>query len=246
MKKIFLIAAGFYIVAVAKAQENDASIAVGMKEEFKEISKYGTRQSGFEGIQSYSNSNVKGSQFFYPTWLPGSIVTSGNETISGKYVFLFDRVRQELFIKPKDSSVVLLADKAQIQSFTLNMDGNHVFVPDTKYKNSASDINFYEVMELNDKGYSFFKFVSTKFEKANPNDMVKVRNGDLSDEFVDNTVYYLYSSGTGLNKISLNEKSILKGVDPSKQAIAKTFFTQHGSDKVDESFVIGLVKSLNN
>ena len=246
MKKLlFSIAAGLCVISNVDAQENTGSV-IGMKDEFASIAKSGRMQSGFENLQSYSNVNAKGSQFFYPTWLPGSVVTAGNETISGKYLFLFDRVRQELFIKLKDSNVVLLADKAQIQSFTLNLEGNHVFVPDTKYKKDASEINFYEIMELNEKGYSFFKFVSTKFEKANPNDMVKVRNGDLSDEFVDNTVYYLYNTGTGLNKISFSEKSILKSIDASKQSAAKAYFTKHDSDKIDENFVIGLVKNLNN
>jgi hypothetical protein len=245
-RNIIILLVGLLITTSAIAQENEAAINIAMKNDFKEMSKYTSQQGGFEGFQNYSSNTVKGSQFFYPNWVTGAVVTeSYKEAISNKYLFIFDRVRQELFIKLRDSNVVLLADKTQIVSFTLNTDKPHEFVPDTKYNKSATTINFYEVIEKKETGYSFFKFVNTKFVKADPNDMMKVKNGDMGDEFVDNTSYYLYSQATGLNKISFNEKNILRAVETLKKAEAKKFFTEHSSDKIDETLVIDLVKKLN-
>ncbi len=51
----------------------------GMRAEFKQITGYGSRQSGFEGIQTYNSGNVIGSQFFYDDWAQGLVTTTNNE-----------------------------------------------------------------------------------------------------------------------------------------------------------------------
>ncbi len=233
-------------VSLANAQGSLTPGNVAMREDFNSISKSGSRQTSSQVIQSYSNNEVKGSQFFYPNWAPGNVVTTNNETITNNYLFLFDRVRHELFIKLKDSDVVLTADKTQIASFTLNTDKAHLFVPDTKFnKTPGKTIHFYEVIEMNDNGYSFFKFVDSKFVKSDPNDMMKVKSGDFCDEYVDNTTYYVFCPETGLNKISFKEQSVLKAVDASKQERAKNYFSAHNSERIDENFVSNLVKMLN-
>jgi len=248
MKKIIsFLAILFIIVLQVNAQGSLNPANVAMREDFSSISKFGGRQTSSQVIQTYSNNEVKGSQFFNPNWAPGNVVTSNNETITNNYLFLFDRVRQELFIKLKDSDVVLTADKTQVASFTLITDKAHLFVPDTKFNKDAAgkDIRFYEVLEMNDNGYCFFKYVDTKFVKSNPNDMMKIKSGDFSDEFVDNTTYYVFSPEAGLTKISFKEQSILKALESSKQEKAKAYFSAHNSERVDENFVSNLVKMLN-
>lgn len=243
-KHLIILAVSFIIFSGASAQI--VASEIGIRDELKSISQFATKtQTGYETIQTYSSNEIKGSQFFYPTWVSGSITTVNKEIISDNYLFVFDRVRQQLFIKQKNSDTVLIADKSQIISFTLNTDKKHVFVPDVQFNKSAKDISFYEVMEQNENGYSFFKFENTRLVKVDPNDMVRVKNGDMSDEFVNTTVYYLYSTSTFLNKITFNEKNILKALDVSKQELAKTFFAEHKSDKIDEKFVIELLYRLN-
>src|SRR5487761_2008614 len=75
-----------------------------MGAEFKEVATNAGRQ--IQGIQTYSSGKVKGCQFFYPTWTSGSITTKNNQVISKNYTFLYDKVRQDVFIKWKDSSVI--------------------------------------------------------------------------------------------------------------------------------------------
>lgn len=248
MKKTIIISAMlFFTVLHVSAQGSLNPGNVAMRDDFSSISKFGSRQTSSQVIQTYSSNEIKGSQFFYPNWTPGNVVTVNNETIANNYLFLFDRVRQELFIKLKDSDVVLTAEKTQIASFTLTTDKAHLFVPDTKFNKEATSkgIRFYEVIEMNDNGYCFFKFVDTKFVKSNPNDMMKIKSGDFSDEFVDNITYYVFSPEVGLTKISFKEQSILKALETSKQEKAKAYFSAHNSERVDENFVSNLVRMLN-
>src|ERR1700738_1136893 len=98
MKKYLFI---IYVISSMPVVNGQEITSIGMKDEFNSISKFTTAQSGFVGIQTYSSGEVRGSQFFYPTWAPGSINT-GYKINSDKYLFLFDKVRQEVFIKVKD------------------------------------------------------------------------------------------------------------------------------------------------
>src|SRR3954452_3626550 len=79
--------------------------SVGLRNEFSQISKYTYgRQSGFEGLQSFSSKQVRGSQFYFPSWSGGSLTVDSNEVTASNYLFLYDKVRQELFMQPKDSA----------------------------------------------------------------------------------------------------------------------------------------------
>src|ERR1700722_2618567 len=132
-----------------------------MADEFKEVSKFGIRQTGFEGIQTYNSGIVNGSQFFSPSWSAGTVTTTANETFGKGYSFLFDKVRQELFMKWKDSPVILLADKSQINSFTLHTDKDHCFVASGIYDPSKKG-DFFEVLAKSDTGWTLLKQIKTK------------------------------------------------------------------------------------
>src|SRR4051812_42059425 len=107
--KLFLVS-GFILLSISiYAQES----TVGLRSEFSQISKYTYgRQSGFEGLQSFSSKQVRGSQFYFPAWSDGSLIVDSNQVTASNFQFLYDKVRQELFMKLRDSAVVLQADKS--------------------------------------------------------------------------------------------------------------------------------------
>lgn len=238
MKPAFLFFAAFlsYFAGYSQAVNDE------MAQDFKEISKFGSRGSGFEGFQTYHSSNVQGSQFFSPSWTTGTVTTNNNEKFGKNYLFLYDKVRQELFIKLKDSSVVLLADKSQISAFTLNTDRVHTFVPAGTIDPSNKG-NFFEVLVRDDSDYSLFKLIKTKFVKADERDMEKQSQGEVFDSFQDDVSYFLVKNGT-IQTVALRKNNILKAFAPLKNK-ASEYFNQHSDRDIDEAMLIGVVQYLN-
>lgn len=226
----------------------------GMRAEFKQITSYGRRQSGFEGIQTYNSGNVKGSQFFYNDWTHGSVTTTNNEVISNNYLFLFDKVRQELFVYPTDTEQAsvsskdkkpentLVADKSQITSFTIITDHPHVFEQASIY-DPAQKGNFFEVLAKG-SNYILLKSTKTTFEKHNMNDMEKVKQGEFNDEFLDHITYYI-DHNHKLVKVTLNENNLRKALKEEKLTV-DNFFNLHQNDELNEDLLINLINNLND
>ncbi|HVS96479.1 MAG TPA: hypothetical protein VHE54_08325 [Puia sp.] len=213
-----------------------------MAQDFKDVSKFGSRQSGFEGLQTYHSGNVEGSQFFSPNWTTGTVTTVTNQQFGKNYLFLYDKVRQELFMKPKDSSVVLLADKDLIGAFTLVTDKVHSFVPASAYDPSNAG-NFFEVLVKDDKGYSLYKLIKTKFVKADERDMEKQAQGEVFDSFQDQITYYLIKDGR-TKTVALRKNNILKVLTPVKSK-ASQYFDQNSDRNLDEGMLIGIIQYIN-
>ncbi|MBI1780304.1 MAG: hypothetical protein HYR66_02900 [Sphingobacteriales bacterium] len=241
MKKIFLSSCSLFFFNLVFSQDVSA---VGMQNEFNAISKYGRVQTSGQGFQSYSSGAIDGSQFYYPNWTAGSVITANKELIKNdKYLFLFDKVRQELFIKLKKSDTVLLADKDQIYSFTLNTaDKISFFEAGSHFDSDKKDI-FYEVLVKSKNAYTLLKYVKTTLVKADPYDMEKIKAGNNHDEFKDEITYYVcYKNGLP-EKVYLKEKSIKKIFSNTKQI--QDYFQQNRSSHIDEQFLIQLIQAIN-
>ncbi len=238
MKKIVIVFTFSFIAAYAFSQIT----SVGISNEFKRISSFGSRQSGFEGLQTYSNHSVKGSQFFNEDWSEGSVISVNRDVISTNYLFLYDKVRQELFIRPKDTTYIILADKNQIASFIINSDRPHTFYQAYIYDPNQKG-SFFEVVAKNDK-YTLLKLIKTTFVKSNPNDLEKAKQGDFQDEFVDHITYYVYHDNK-TEKINLNEHSIRKALK-DEQSKVDSFFNLHSNNMIDDQLLINLINSLNS
>lgn len=238
MKPAFLLFSALLSYSVVHSQiVNDE-----MAQDFKDISKFGSRGSGFEGFQTYHSGKVEGSQFFCPDWTTGTVTTINKQQFGSHYLFLYDKVRQELFIKLKDSPIVLQADKDQIGSFTLNTDRAHTFVPAGTIDPSNNG-NFFEVLVKNDKGYSLFKLIKTKFVKADERDMEKQSLGEVFDSYQDQITYYLMSDGK-VQTVSLRKNNILKALAPVKNKVSE-YFDMHSDSDIDEGLLIGAIQYIN-
>jgi hypothetical protein len=237
-KRTIILLALLFLQSAIYAQVESAQIGA----EFKEVSANAGRQ--IQGIQTYNSGEVKGSQFFFPTWTGGSVTTINNEVISNNYSFLYDKVRQQLFMKWKDSSIILQAEKDQITGFTLNTDKEYRFASASLYDPSDTS-NFFEVLASNKKDYSLLKLVKATFVKADPTDMLRMREGDVYDKFVDNISYYVSYQNGFPKKITFKERSIEKVFPSAKEKIAD-YFNKNGNGSHNDSFLTGLVQLLNN
>ena len=237
MKLIFYFLLTLSIPAFSQVEN------VQLGADFKDASTLGSRQSGFESLQTYSSGIVNGSQFFYPTWANGTVTTINNETIANKYLLLFDKVRQQLFMKYKDSSFILLADKKQVKSFTVTTDRIHYFVPASTYDVSKKE-GFFEILVNNADGYTLLKMVKTKFVKADMTDIEKVRLGEINDAFEDEPSYFVCYKNATLQPILLKERSIRKVLQPVKTKV-DDYFTNRPDVPVNETLLIDLLQSIN-
>jgi len=245
MKTLLSICCVLLLVPATYAQTGPASVGFNLKQ----ASLRGGVNGGYQTIQTYSSENVKGSQFFYPGFKDGSVTTTNNERITGLYRFLFDKVRQELFITSNSDTrpepEVLLAEKQQIRSFTITTDREHTFVAARVY-DPANTNDFYEVLKKDDSGYSLLKLVKTTFVKMNMRDIEKVKSGDLSDEFVDKVTYYVsYRSGKP-QEITFKKKNMANAFQADKKASIDNYVDNHFNDDVNENYLINLVASANN
>ncbi len=236
MKKIFILSILFFLNNKIFCQVESAQLGA----EFQTVSMH----RGLNGMQTYGSNEIKGSQFFYPTWSTGSVTTVNNEVISKDYSFLYDKVRQLLFIKYKDSSAILLAERNQINGFTLNHDGAHNFVSTALYDPSNKS-DFFEVLVNDSNHYSLLKLVKTEFVKADQTDIQRMKDGDIYDKFIDSISYYIsYKKGLP-QKITFRENSLVRNFPLLKVKIAD-YYDLHNNETVDENFLMGCVQSFNN
>jgi len=223
----------------SRAQEANA---MGMRDDFGQAARYGTRQSGFEGLRSHAAS-TRGSQFFYPEWRKGAVITNSKEVLNDKYLYLFDKVRQELFIRLPDSNVIYLANKGEIHTFTLNTDKPHTFEIASDY-DPGRTADFFEILIKNDK-YTLLKFTKTTFVKFDPHDMMRVKNGEIYDEFVDEYTYYLTLKGGPLQAIPLRAAAMKKVLSAEKSKVSD-YFDNNADEEINEKFLVGLIGFLNS
>ena len=219
-----------------------------MNDDFKQIAGLKSRQSGFEGLQTYNSGEVKGSQFFYQGWANGSVTTIKGEVISKNYQFLFDRVRHELFIiyKPGNTTPkeVLQAEKNQVKTFTIITDRDHVFVPGSAFHTLHLD-EFYEVLEKKESAFTLLKLVKTSFVKFDSRDMLKVKRGEMYDEFIDKTTYYIVYGSEEPKEIEFKQKSIISAIPPGKKGLVDDYFNDNGQREQNDDFLVKLVQQLN-
>ena len=232
------------LLLVANTNAQTASMAANLKQAGLRAGLNG----GYQTIQTYTSDNVKGSQFFYPGFKDGAVTTISNEYITGMYQFLFDKVRQELFITSKsDKSAnpeVLLAEKQQIKSFSITTDREHTFVAARIY-DPTNTTDFFEVLKKDDSAYSLLKLVKTTFVKMDMRDMEKVKRGEFFDEFVDKVTYYVsYKSGKP-QEITFKKRSMPSAFRPDKKAFIDNY-TDQSNENADEQFLVNLVSSVNN
>jgi hypothetical protein len=206
------------------------------------------QKSGGGGIDAFKTGgyggDVKGNPFFLTDWSKGEVVTTRREVYGDDLQFVYDKVRQELFVRKKDAEPILLTNKDEIKSFSLTDEKNiqYNFI-NSKYFTEERPEVFYQVLVYDSSKLSLFKYIKTTFVRNNPSDMMKQKEGDVYDEFVDKNIYCLKMGKDELKTIQLKSKSIKKVLEEF-QFNAETYLSSH-PEQLDEKYLIELIKSLN-
>ena len=234
------------ILSVKAVFSQATANSVSMSQEFNQLAssaKVGYHND-FSFFQTYSSSLVDGNQFFLSDWSKGEILTNKNDVFNQGLLFAYDKVRQELFIRQKDSSVVLIGNKEDIKSFKLKDAGNvYEFVNSTIYTD-VKPAFFYQVLVADSSRFTLLKYNKTRFVKADKNDMMKEKEGKVYDAFVDDYTYYIVKGKSGPVPVQLKAKAVRKvftdlGANPDK------YMNDH-SGSIDEDYLVGMVTELNN
>jgi len=246
MKTIKILPVLVLSAGLLHAQNSTEGVVMG--QEFTELAKgqsdviHGISPSAF---QSYSSNQVIGSQFFFPSWHAGEIITNRKEVYNAGLEFMYDKVRQQVFVRQKDSTFIILTNKDEVQSFSLRDENNKkYFFVNTKQFSDARPELYYQILVYDSFKISLLKYIKTSFVKADPNDMLKQKEGEIYDAFVDKEIYYIMNKNRDPLAIQLKSKNLKKVFAELNIPIDK-YLDAH-PQPVDEEYLIDMVKSLNS
>lgn len=242
MKKAIIFPALIMSAAALNAQTSN----VAMGQEFAELAAHGGLSGkGFASFQQYTSGEEHGSQFFFPEWTNGEVITTRKEVFNEGMQFVYDKVNQELYIRKKDSSLVLQTNKDEIQSFSLKGDDKvqYNFV-NSKLFNDEKPQVFYQVLVYDSSRYTLLKYIKTKFVKAPMTEMMNEREGNVYDGYVDKYVYFIVKpDDLILHPVILTAKNIKK-VFGELEIPYEVYMNVH-PELIDEEYLVKMVSQLN-
>lgn len=242
MKKSVIILPAL-ILSSAALSAQVTNIAMG--QEFAELAIHqGYASNGFSAYQNYKSGYINGSQFFLPAWSSGEVVTVHKEVFNENLQFIYDKVRQELFIRKKDSAMILLANKDEVSSFSLKDDQGkqYNFVNSKIYTDEKPEV-FYQVLVYDSNKLSLLKYIKTTLVTADYHDMMKIKEGEVDDSFVDKNIYYIVKADGVLNPVELKNKSVKKVFSELNLPYQK-YMNDH-YQPVNEEYLVDMVNELN-
>jgi hypothetical protein len=223
------------------SQAGTNSIAMG--NEFAMLSAHGGTGANFSAYQSYTSNQVNGSQFFLSDWSKGEIALNNKEVFKNGILLAYDKVRQELFIKQQDAPDILLGTKEEINTFSLkDADKEYHFINSSVYSKEKPEV-FYQVLVSDPSKITLLKYTKGTFVKADKNDMMKQKEGDIYDSFVDKITYYISKGNGELQPVQLKTKALKKTFTDLNLNIDSYINNHPGS--VDEDYLISLVMEVN-
>jgi CarboxypepD_reg-like domain len=187
--------------------------------------------------------DTKGSRYFFPKWVGGVVVDSGNNIIVNKsYLFNYDKITRSLLLTT-DLKTALEIDKESVKAFDLKDEDGKEYL--FELVPGVGNGNF--VLRLaGQKQYRLYKYTTTKFVKSNYRSDGLTESGNNYDEYVDESSYFLVDGKTrAVKKVELKKKSIKEAYAAEAEKTQK-YFSDHSDQDINEEFVIGLTNQLNN
>jgi hypothetical protein len=137
-----------------------------------------------------------------------------------------------------------LANKDEIQSFSLKDEqGKQYNFVNSKLFTDETPRVFYQVLVYDSNKLSLLKYIKTTLVKADYHDMMKVKEGEVDDAFVDKDIYYIVKADGILQPVELKNKSVKKVFSELNLPYQK-YMNDH-YQPVNEDYLIDMVKQLN-
>ena len=211
---------------------------------FEDFEKGGTGPMSHSGLLPviHQNEETKGSRYYFKDWVKGTVLDKSGAIVSDEYcLFNYDKMAHALLVT-KDKRSMIQVNSSEIQSFILeDRNGKYSF----ERKPSINDKDFLIQLAKSGGKYSLYKAIKTKFQKADYATTGLTESGKNYDEFIDEATYYILPADEKqVITVELKKKAI-KNALPNEQEKVNSYFAEHKSDFINESFLIGLVNDLN-
>jgi len=207
--------------------------------------------NGLNAIPSfYAPDSTRGFRYFSRQWLRGAVLYSNDQTNSNREkplkadnsrFYNFDKFSNKL-VSTEDGKNTLNLPNDAVNSFIL-MDSGKLYT--FKKIPEISKSAYFEVMTENDSGYSLYKHIITKLNRADYQNIGYGSTGKKYDEYVDAYEYYIVFPGAKeFKKLSLNTSSIKKALKAEAKKLDEFF--EHNPGDVTEQTLYSLILFLNN
>jgi hypothetical protein len=197
----------------------------------------------FPPMQSFVPSfSTTGSKYLFPSWVNGTVIDQSGQKFSEGYLFNFNKASQALLLRLRDSSVAFMVDKQQLQSIVLS---NGIKAYSLEKVKGLDSTKLYNVLVKGPK-YSLYSFIRTKFEAADYFTNGISSSGSQFDEYKDEIKYYLVAADGKIYDLPFRKKAIKRSLNIEKDKVAEYYSKyDNAGHPFDESFLVGLIKSLN-
>ena len=254
MKFLFLIVPAVLTFLAASAQSTDTTKTRPTRPN-DQRSIYETYQSTNQVVGSGGNviistidnryEGLRGTPYFLPEWNKGQI-----EMVAGQHYkevpIKFDAYRQHLILlRPKSGNDSIIVNAGQVKSFQFRNDAGQVYtfrrIPMAKTNDEALKEGYFLVL-YQDKSALLKRVVKTikSADYKNP-----YSNGTRYDEFQNQISYYILKPDQTLEKVKLNEKSIIEALDAHADEL-KIFAKQNKLSGKTEDDAIQLVQKYDS
>lgn len=210
--------------------------------QFKNFNVY-THNTALDG--SYVNfnaiENTKGRRYLFDGWATGKVFTTNGQVFDSDSMFYnMDKMNSDLLVTT-DKKNIIAVNKADIKSFILS-DGKVTYTFDRI--DVINPQGLLQVLVKKDNGYTLYRSITTKFQKADYHTDGLMESGKPYDEYSDQYKYFVvFPDGKGYKQVNLKGKSIkdVFKADPK----SGEFFDSNKVLPVNEEYLISLVQFLN-
>jgi len=240
MRNLYLAFLALFITSASLAQEQTGTT---VQTDITTMTTYGGTTGSTGSIVGVNGHNIEGKRLLLNHWVRGTVLTTNNASFGPNYLYNVDLLSNDLLIKPLDANTVLIVDKAQTKSFTLDAEGPQLYFEKQTSFEKKSESAYYQVIARGKK-YTLFKENKVKLQKADPYDRSQYVRGTIYDEYIPEDYYYAVMPDQSVHSFKLNKKNLFKAF-PAEQSKIEAYLGAHSDDKIDDAFLVGLMTSLN-
>jgi len=206
--------------------------------------------NGLNAIPSfYAPDSTRGFRYFSRQWLRGALLYSDDLTnanpgttlkVDNSRFYNFDKFSNKL-VSTEDGKNTLNLPNDAVNGFIL-IDSSKLYI--FKKIPEIGKSAYFEVMTEKEDGYSLYKHIITKLNRADYQNIGYGSTGKKYDEYVDSYEYYVVFPGTKeFKKLSLNTSSIKKALKAEAKKVDEFF--EHNQGDVTEQILYDLILFLN-